>query len=221
MGLLSSFTDCRATDSLRKGFCPQYRPLLASLREIQVSFAFAIVHSTALLLGKASALVLLYRIFVTRKFRVAVRILSTVLLLWWLASLIGLLAVCVPIETYWNPFVGGHCGNWYIFNLVIPIPWIVTDFAILILPIPVIWTLQLPRSEKISIGAVFLTGASYDIPFDRPADGVHPDSQPGRALLIHIDTAPSFLSTMVTTTTVRYIYPAFLVPTDLQWRMLR
>ncbi|KAI4276075.1 MAG: hypothetical protein LQ337_002743 [Flavoplaca oasis] len=90
------------------------------------------------------------------------KILGTIILLRWVASLIGYLAMCVPINKNWNPTVEGRCGNQYIFTLVVRIPWVVTDFAILFAPIPVIRGLQLPRTEKIGICALFLTGALYD-----------------------------------------------------------
>ena len=90
------------------------------------------------------------------------KVLGSIVLLWWLSSLIGYLAMCVPINKNWNPMVEGRCGSHYIFTLVMPIPWVVTDFAILFAPIPVIRGLQLPRIEKIGICALFLTGAMYD-----------------------------------------------------------
>lgn len=50
------------------------------------------------------------------------------------------------------------CGNEAIFTLIVPIPWVLTDFAILIAPLPMVKKLQLPRMEKIGICALFLTG---------------------------------------------------------------
>lgn len=51
-----------------------------------------------------------------------------------------------------------RCENEKMLNLIDPIPWILTDFAILIAPIPMIGSLQLSWHKKIGIIAVFLTG---------------------------------------------------------------
>ncbi len=110
---------------------------------------------------------LLHRIFITRNFRLTVRILGTIVMAWWLSSILGYLCVCTPISTNWDPSVHGHCGNEYIFTLAMSVPWVLTDFAILVAPIPVVRGLQLPRSEKIGICALLLTGGLYVIPLLR------------------------------------------------------
>ncbi|KAL8628661.1 hypothetical protein Q9189_005609, partial [Teloschistes chrysophthalmus] len=53
---------------------------------------------------------------------------------------------------------GGHCNNpaaWFIASGIFNV---VSDFAILILPIPCIWKLQLPKKKKVMVSAVFATG---------------------------------------------------------------
>ena len=109
-------------------------------------------------------LVLLHHIFITRQFRVTAQILGAIVMAWWLASILGYLCMCTPIGANWDPSVHGRCGNQYIFTLAIPLPWVLTDFAILMAPIPVVRGLQLPRGEKIGICALFLTGGLYDLP---------------------------------------------------------
>ena len=66
--------------------------------------------------------------------------------------------MCSPIRANWHPEIPAKCGNEAIFNVIVPIPWVLTDFAILVAPIPVVKKLQLPRMEKIGICALFLTG---------------------------------------------------------------
>ena len=110
-------------------------------------------------------LVLLHRIFITRKFRVTAQILGGIVMTWWLASILGYFCMCTPINANWDPSVHGRCGDEYVFTLAMPLPWVLTDFAILVAPIPVVRGLQLPLGEKIGICALFLTGGLYDLPF--------------------------------------------------------
>lgn len=52
----------------------------------------------------------------------------------------------------------GTCGNQALLDIISPIPWVLTDFAILISPIPVIRQLQLSKEKKIRVSAMFLLG---------------------------------------------------------------
>ena len=60
----------------------------------------------------------------------------------------------------WDSEVHGHCGNLALLTVIMPIPWVLTDFAILIAPIPAVRKLQLPRTEKIGLCELFLTGVA-------------------------------------------------------------
>ena len=66
--------------------------------------------------------------------------------------------LCTPREKIWNPLLDGHCFNVYatfqspaIFNVI-------TDFAILVLPMPSVWKLQMSFRNKIAMTAIFGTG---------------------------------------------------------------
>ena len=78
-----------------------------------------------------------------------------------MATVICFIFVCSPIHKAWDTDIPGRCVNEALLNLIVPIPWIVTDFAILIAPIPMVKNLQIPRKEKIGLGALFFTGGLY------------------------------------------------------------
>ena len=86
------------------------------------------------------------------------RILAAIVLAWFLSSFFGYVFMCYPIQANWNPAIHATCGNSAIFTVIVPIPWVLTDFAILFAPITEVKKLQLPRLEKIGISALFLTG---------------------------------------------------------------
>ena len=84
---------------------------------------------------------------------------GVVVILWWFGNFFADLLICIPVEYSWNQKIGGaHCGSHRLLYMITPIPWIVTDLTILILPIPMAWSLQMPRKQKIAITGVFLLG---------------------------------------------------------------
>lgn len=66
--------------------------------------------------------------------------------------------VCLPVRANWEPEIPHHCVNQRALNLSEPIPWILTDFAILFAPMPMIKGLQLSSAKKAGIIALFMTG---------------------------------------------------------------
>lgn len=68
------------------------------------------------------------------------------------------LFACRPRNKFWNPLKKGSCFNYYDLNLNTGFFNIISDFAILILPIPSIWNLNVSLKKKLRILAVFATG---------------------------------------------------------------
>lgn len=69
--------------------------------------------------------------------------------------------LCWPIAKNWDKTITGSCGNiiqayeaFGIINLTI-------DLAIVVLPMPLLWGLQLPVAKKIALTAIFGIGFSY------------------------------------------------------------
>lgn len=69
--------------------------------------------------------------------------------------------ICVPVQKLWYTDLPGHCidqvGTW-IANAA---STILTDLAILVLPLPSVWKLQLRRAEKVAITLAFSLGFLY------------------------------------------------------------
>jgi len=65
---------------------------------------------------------------------------------------------CTPRALAWNKLLTGHCYNTNAAIVCTAVFNVLSDFAILFLPLYSIWTLQLKRSQKIGIYALFATG---------------------------------------------------------------
>ena len=118
------------------------------------------IYLAAVTLPKLSILSMYLRVFTTKPYRMSAYILAVILVLTFLVGgLTGSLG-CQPLAFFWNPTIpGGHCININAFFRWISLPNILTDVAMLVLPQPLIWNLQISRNQKIGLTVTFLTGS--------------------------------------------------------------
>jgi hypothetical protein len=109
-------------------------------------------------LGKLSVLALLARIFTlsNRPFKIGVYFWATWIFLWWTASWFIVFLECRPLSTNWG--VPYQCRPSFTTSICAAVFNVISDFGILILPQPLIWTLRLSYGKKLAISLVFLVG---------------------------------------------------------------
>ncbi|KAL6229407.1 hypothetical protein BDW75DRAFT_235227 [Aspergillus navahoensis] len=121
-----------------------------------VYIIFTIGASTA----KASALFFYARVFTqTRsRFRYSLWILQALNVLWLLGTLFAVIFMCSPISRAWDRLMPGHCrspsGMW----LGSGISSVFIDVLILVLPIPILWGLQMKPFRKFLAVFVIVLG---------------------------------------------------------------
>lgn len=81
-------------------------------------------------------------------------------MLWVVGMNLTVIFQCTPIRKFWEPHVPGHCIDLWKFLLAQAIPNIFTDLVILLLPLPPLWNLQVPSSQKAALFGIFLLGYS-------------------------------------------------------------
>ena len=109
---------------------------------------------------KLAILCLYLRIFNTRTYLYMAYTIAMVMMVNYFIDVILALVMCKPLAFSWNKSIpGGKCGDILGAYRWISIPNLVTDLAILILPLPVIWNLQTKLSQKIGLTLTFLTGS--------------------------------------------------------------
>ena len=107
---------------------------------------------------KSSILFFYRRLFPVNKLRIATSaLLGTIAALWITTALLSILP-CHPVSYSWDRTQrGGHCtGNPGDFTIGVSVSNIVTDILILLLPLPVIWKLQLQSKKKLHFAGYFL-----------------------------------------------------------------
>ncbi|KAH8694090.1 hypothetical protein BGW36DRAFT_361913 [Talaromyces proteolyticus] len=107
---------------------------------------------------KISFLLMYYRIFHFPYFKRWAFIIGGFVIIWVITITFLFVFICVPVQKLWYPQLPGHCisqvGTW-IANAT---STIATDLAILVLPIPQVWKLQLGRVEKVALTLTFCLG---------------------------------------------------------------
>lgn len=123
-------------------------------------FVAGLVMPSCYATAKLSMLWFLNDIFSYPKFQRVVRILAVVVGCWWIATMFLNTFICFPIQARWNPTVGGNCSHKVIQVefFATPIPWIITDFAILIAPLPVLWRMKISRARQVALLLLFSIG---------------------------------------------------------------
>lgn len=132
------------------------------LLTLKLVYCAEIFYVLAISFIKFSILLFYQRIFPTPNFVITLWIIGTITLTWTIAGGLSFVFQCSPVSKTWNPNLNGKCVD--IIKLFVgnAIPNIVTDFAIIIAPIPMIFKLRIAYAQKIALCVVFLMGGMYD-----------------------------------------------------------
>jgi hypothetical protein len=126
----------------------------------KVAFALETLYCVAVAFPKLSILAMYLRIFTQRAYRVITWIVIAVITASAIAGVVTSLASCKPLTARWDPTkLATHCINSVRYWQGMSVPNIATDLVILILPMPPIWQLHLPKSQKIALTGVLILGS--------------------------------------------------------------
>lgn len=125
----------------------------------QTTYAFVIVYITCISATKVSILLFYRRVFGTN---VIWYIVFGFTCAHWAEVTITWLAGCRPIDYYWrqytDPTATGSCIDAPLFYFCNGIIGLVIDVAILLVPIPTVWKLNMPTTKKVFVGGILLLG---------------------------------------------------------------
>lgn len=116
------------------------------------------VYYLALTFTKISILIQYYRLLVYRKTQIAIWIASGIVAAYGIVTVFDSIFLCTPVSRFWDKSQSGHCLNetavWYTnagLNIII-------DIGIVILPMPAVRSLSLPKRQRIGLMALFALG---------------------------------------------------------------
>ena len=118
------------------------------------------MYKLVIALTKLSICFLYHRIFqrAGRPFKIALYTVMTLIALYYLAAWIATIFQSVPVPAIWIKSLQGQCINITLFFYVNAAFNIFTDVCIMVLPVPVIRSLNLPFRQKIALCLVFAVG---------------------------------------------------------------
>ena len=130
----------------------------------QTLFVVIVLHAPLMALEKTSILLLYRRIFSIQPwFRVSTTMLIVYIWCWAASEFLVAIFQCQPIAYQWNKQLNGTCIDQLAFFRWISVPNLIHDIAMLVLPLPMIWNLQVGTRQKFALSLVFLIGSLYVI----------------------------------------------------------
>jgi len=130
-------------------------------KQLKCLWAAIPMYNASLAFTKFSILFQYIRIFPARSFRLACYVVMAIVATYSSWAIVSGYVNCVPVAKFWNHDLPGHCLSFeavWFFNASMNIA---TDVTLLVLPMPLLFKLQLPRTQKIALIGVFAIGILY------------------------------------------------------------
>lgn len=128
--------------------------------------AFAILWNVIVCFSKLSILFMYTTVFVQNSLLRWTQCIGGVVIAWNIANIITALLICRPLARNWDLTVPGSCGSQPNFYFSMGAINIITDVAILALPLPYLFSLQMPWKRKIlAAGMLMCTTGPGLFPF--------------------------------------------------------
>ena len=125
----------------------------------QTIIAAEVLRNSANSCVKLSLLHLYLTIFPMQRFRYVVFAVMMLVMCYWAISLLRMVFLCHPMAYEWNKSIrGGTCLNTAAAYYSISGINLGLDLVVIMLPMPVLWTLQMPIPKKVAISMIFGMG---------------------------------------------------------------
>ncbi|KAI9838759.1 MAG: hypothetical protein M1838_004530, partial [Thelocarpon superellum] len=122
-------------------------------------YAYLFLYSLCLYFVKLSLLVFYKQIFPSRGFRIAWYIVVAFNTLVTLTALLVAIFQCRPISGFWDKSFESTCIDSYAFLLAEGALTITSDVIVLIMPMPMVWRLQISSRQKLALTGIFVLGS--------------------------------------------------------------
>ena len=102
------------------------------------------------------------RLFPLGRFRLGVYATMALVVGLWISIICTLFLQCTPLAYAWDRRIkGGRCIDTKASARWIPLPSIIIDLCILILPLPMVWRLKKSIMQRLGLTLTFVTGGVY------------------------------------------------------------
>ncbi|RYO82163.1 hypothetical protein DL764_009648 [Monosporascus ibericus] len=113
---------------------------------------------TLVTLVKLSILHFYQKVFRKRAFIHCTYVVMGLCVAYWFGAFFGVVFFCIPPRKHWSPATPGHCGDSTTMYSACAGTDLAIDVIVILLPMPVLWGLQLPIAKRIALTFVFGLG---------------------------------------------------------------
>ncbi|GAP82910.1 putative integral membrane protein [Rosellinia necatrix] len=126
----------------------------------QTLFVTELFYGIVFPIEKTVILLLYLRLFrIHHWFRLTTYVLITYIWLWGVSEVIVAIAQCRPIAYQWDKTIDGRCIDQLSYYRWVSVPNVIHDVVMLVLPLPIVWNLQIGLRQKLALSGVFLIGS--------------------------------------------------------------
>lgn len=131
------------------------------VNSLQTTFTLEITYPFLVCADKLSVLFLYRRIFTmrVRYFAIFWWVLICYLAIFFISINIAILTACKPISSFWDLSSPVVCRVSYVPGMIFAILNAVSDFAVLCLPMHIVWHLQMPVLQRVANAGIVLLGS--------------------------------------------------------------
>ncbi|KAL8699056.1 MAG: hypothetical protein Q9224_001579 [Gallowayella concinna] len=133
-----------------------------TVKYLQLAYAFQIVYAFSMTLIRLSILAFYHRLFPKEStpawWRACLYAVVFLCLGYFISGVFTVAFICTPVSFFWTRSGNGHCVNEMAVLYSNAGLTIFADIVILLLPVPIIWRLQMEKAKKIGVLGIFLLG---------------------------------------------------------------
>ncbi|KAF3761233.1 hypothetical protein M406DRAFT_221390, partial [Cryphonectria parasitica EP155] len=126
---------------------------------LKLIIPFEALYGITIMLIKFGVLSFYGRMFaLTSWFKLSLRITAATVFLWMASIVLETFLLCRPLAYNWDTSIEGVCGDRNAAYVIAGVMNMITDFMVLLLPVPAIWQLKMPTGQKVGLVGVFSMG---------------------------------------------------------------
>lgn len=126
---------------------------------LKLIIPFEALYGLTLMFVKLAVLRFYSRLFAPSVwFTWGVRVTAAAVVLWMVSVVLETFLLCRPLAFNWDTTIDGVCGDRNAVFVIAGVTNMITDFMVLLLPVPCILKLQMPPGQKFGLLLVFCMG---------------------------------------------------------------
>ncbi|PYI01313.1 hypothetical protein BO78DRAFT_436227 [Aspergillus sclerotiicarbonarius CBS 121057] len=127
----------------------------------KIILSAVVIYIPTLALAKISLIILYHRTLRQKRYqRWILYTLAFMISGYSFALIFAVLFGCQPVQRAWDPFVGGTCIDQYTLYIVLAVLNIISDVALILVPIPTVVGLHMPSIQKVGLLLMFMIGCA-------------------------------------------------------------